>query len=236
MRPAVEPEPEPRSGAGAPGPRPSIGREVADGLRHVLATPVLRRVLLAWTLYGALGSGLVIGLVTVGTGAGATGPALASVAVAAYAGGSLLGTLAAGRRGEASPWRAIALSLVAVAAGAALVATVRPPGVVAGALVFGAGEGWFLIVYLAVRARATPAAMLGRVTALSALLAEARASAGRHEQVRAPGAGARPRRRIPGRTLLPLQAPASGEPPTPAVGRHLAPAPAAQIGGHLSRA
>jgi hypothetical protein len=125
----------------------------------------------AWVLYLAAGSGVVLGLVTVASRGGRDGAALAALAVAGYAGGSLLGTMAAGWRRPPSPWAAIAACLGAVAAGALLVAAGLALTIVLGALVFGAGEGFFLVVYLTLRAERTPDQLMGRISGATRMLA-----------------------------------------------------------------
>jgi len=74
----------------------SFWHELLEGLRFLVGNLTLRRVQISWTLYGSIGYGVVIGLVFVGSRGGSVGPALASLAVAAYAAGSLVGTLIAG--------------------------------------------------------------------------------------------------------------------------------------------
>lgn len=151
--------------------RRSLRREVMDGLRFLARNAVLRRAQLSWTLYTAIGcAGVVTGLVFVGSRGGAGGPALASLGVATYAAGSALGTIGAGWRRPASPWRGIAACLATLALGAVLIAIGVAPTVLAGALLFGLGEGFFLVVYLAVRAEATPDELMGRITGAAGLL------------------------------------------------------------------
>jgi MFS family permease len=152
--------------------RGSLWHEVGAGLRFLLGSPALRGVVLSWTAYGAIGYGLVTGLVFVGSRGGTASPILASLAVSAYAGGSLLGTFGAGWRPPKTPWRAIAGCLGLVALGALAIAAQRPVTVVLGALLFGLGEGFFLIVYLTLRATVTPDELMGRVASVTSLLAQ----------------------------------------------------------------
>jgi MFS transporter, DHA3 family, macrolide efflux protein len=151
----------------------SLLREMWDGLRFLLRSASLRAIQLSWSLYGAIGYGVVIGLVYVGSRGGSTGPAAAAGAVAAYAGGSLLGTVLAGSRRPRRPSSAVAACLGVLAAGALLVATGQAVSVVAGGLLFGFGEGYFLVVFLALRAEATPDELMGRVNSVGNLLAQA---------------------------------------------------------------
>ncbi|HXM56593.1 MAG TPA: MFS transporter [Candidatus Dormibacteraeota bacterium] len=154
--------------------RRALWRGLLDGLRFLATHRVLWRAQLSWTLYGTIGYGVVLGLVYVGSRAGSAGGArLASLAVAAYAAGSLLGTLLAGWRRPPAPSLAVAGVLAALAAGAALVATGLGPGVLAGAGLFGLGEGYFAIVWMTARAEVTPDELMGRVTGVSGLLAQA---------------------------------------------------------------
>jgi MFS family permease len=150
--------------------RRHLWRELVDGVRFLAATPVLRRVVSAWVLYLGAGSGVVLGLVTVGSRGGRDGVALAAIGVAAYAAGSLLGTTAAGWRRPVSSRVAIAACLATVAAGALLVAVGVAATIVVGAVLFGLGEGFFLVIYLSVRAEHTPDELMGRITSACRLL------------------------------------------------------------------
>jgi len=141
-----------------------------EGLRFIIGNPALRRVVMSWTLYGVIGYGAVTGLVYVGSHNGTTGPTVASLAVAAYAGGSALGTLAAGWHPPSSPWLAISGCLLVSAIGAALVAGGFTVTILVGALLFGLGEGFFLIVYLALQADVAPDALMARITSATSLI------------------------------------------------------------------
>ncbi|HEY7202151.1 MAG TPA: MFS transporter [Candidatus Dormibacteraeota bacterium] len=154
------------------GRRGGLWRDLVDGLRFLAGSAALRRAQLTWTLYGAIGFGAVLGLVTVGSAGGTAGPRVASLAVAAYAGGSLLGTALAGWRRPASPSPAAAAALGAAAAGAALVASGLAAAVVAGGLLFGLGEGYLLVTWLTIRAELTPDELMGRITGVSGVLAQ----------------------------------------------------------------
>ena len=150
--------------------RQALWREIADGLRFLAGHATLRRVVLSWTLYGSIGYGVVAGLIYVGSHTGNEGTTAASVAVAAYSAGSVLGTLAAGSRQPGSPWLTISASLLVSATGAALVASAATIAIIAGALVFGLGEGFFLVIYLSLQATVTPDEMRGRITSASSVL------------------------------------------------------------------
>jgi Major Facilitator Superfamily len=148
----------------------ALAASMRSGLRLMLSDRILRRGQLIWALYSVLGSGIVLGLVYVGTHGGRAGSSLpATLAVAAYAAGSAAGTLAAGKldEGAASPWYAAAGGLLAAAAGAGLIAVGATAAILAGAAAFGLGEGFLLVVYLTVRARATPDGYFGRITAIA---------------------------------------------------------------------
>lgn len=153
--------------------RRSLWRELLEGLRFLVSNPTLRRVQISWTVYGSIGYGVVIGLVFVGSRGGSVGPDLASLAVAAYAAGSLVGTLIAGRRRPRSPSLTVARYLTILALGALLVAIGPDVVVPVGGLLFGLGEGYFLVTFLALRAETTPDKLMGRVNSAGRLLAEA---------------------------------------------------------------
>jgi MFS family permease len=162
--------------------RPEVGAEpeglaasMRSGVRLLLSDRILRRDQLIWGLYSVLGSGIVLGLVYVGTHGGGSGGSLAAtLAVAAYAAGSAIGTLAAGKLGEGTvhPWYAAAGGLLAAAAGAGLVAVGATATILVGAAAFGIGEGFLLIVHLTVRARATPNGYFGRITGIAGVVGQ----------------------------------------------------------------
>jgi len=81
-----------------------------------------------------------------------------------------LGTVAAGRRPPSSLWLAISGCLLVSAIGAALVAGDFTVTILVGALLFGLGEGFFLIVYLALQADVAPDALMARITSATSLL------------------------------------------------------------------
>lgn len=151
--------------------RPSLLHQLQEGLRFLLGHRMLRRGQLLWTLYTAIGGGgIVTGLVYVGSGGGAGGSALAPLSVAAYAAGSALGTIAAGWRRPGTPWLGIGGCLTLLSLGAMLIAIGPAPALLGGALLFGLGEGYFLVVYLTLRAESTPDELMGRVSGLAGLL------------------------------------------------------------------
>jgi hypothetical protein len=145
-----------------------------SGLRLMIADRVLRRDQLIWGVYSVFGSAIVLGLVYVGMHGGSGGSLLATLAVAAYAGGSAVGTLAAGKlNGDAvSPWLAAAGGLLAAAAGAGLVAVGATAAILVGAAIFGLGEGFLLVVHLTLRARSTPDGYFGRITGIAGVVGQ----------------------------------------------------------------
>jgi MFS family permease len=145
-----------------------------SGLRLMISNRVLRRDQLIWGMYSILGSGIVLGLVYVGTRGGTSGGVSATLAVAAYAAGSAVGTLAAGKVGEGArnPWRAAAAGLLVAAVGAGLVAVGATWAILVGAAAFGVGEGFLLVVHLTVRAGATPDGYFGRITGVAGVAGE----------------------------------------------------------------
>jgi MFS transporter, DHA3 family, macrolide efflux protein len=144
-----------------------------SGLRLMITDRVLRRDQLVWSLYMVLGSGIVLGLIYVGTHGGKSHALLATLAVAAYAAGSAAGTLLAGKFEAAlNPWLAVAAGLATTGAGALLIALVATPAVLAGAGLFGLGEGWVLIFHLTVRGKATPDGYFGRITSIGGIMGQ----------------------------------------------------------------
>jgi MFS family permease len=141
---------------------------IRSGLRLMIADRVLRRDQLVWSLYSILGGSIVLGLVYVSTTGGRNDAALATFAVAAYAAGSAVGTLLAGKFEQApNLWLAEAAGLAVAAAGAALLAVGGVPAIVAGGALFGLGEGLVLVFHLTLRARVTPDGYFGRITGVA---------------------------------------------------------------------
>jgi Major Facilitator Superfamily len=141
---------------------------IRSGLRLMIADRVLRRDQLVWSLYSILGGSIVLGLVYVSTTGGRNDAALATFAVAAYAAGSAVGTLLAGKFEQApNLWLAEAAGLAVAAGGAALLAVGGVPAIVAGGALFGLGEGLVLVFHLTLRARVTPDGYFGRITGVA---------------------------------------------------------------------
>ena len=152
-----------------------LAGSVRSGLRLMIADRILRRDQLIWGMYSVLGSGIVLGLVYVGSRGGWSGGSLpATLAVAAYAAGSAVGALAAGtlEEGEVSLWYTAAGGLLAAAAGAGFIAVGVPGAILAGATAFGIGEGFLLVAHLTVRARATPSGYFGRITGVAGVVGQ----------------------------------------------------------------
>jgi MFS family permease len=148
-----------------------VWAQVWEGIAFLARSPTLRRLQLTWSLYGVIGYGAVTGLVFIGSRGGRAGATLASLAVSAYALGSFAGTLLAGRIDMRRTAVLVAGALCTFAAGALLVATRWPAAMLAGALGIGAGEGFFLVIWLTRRARETPERLMARVVTVSAILA-----------------------------------------------------------------
>jgi DHA3 family macrolide efflux protein-like MFS transporter len=148
-----------------------VWAQVWEGLTFLAGSPALRRLQVAWSLYGLVGYGAVTGLVFIGSRGGRSGAVLASLAVSAYALGSLGGTVLAGRMDMRRIARRVSGALVVFGAGALLVATRWPAAMLAGAVGIGAGEGFFLVIWLTRRAQITPDRLMARVVTVSAILA-----------------------------------------------------------------
>jgi MFS family permease len=134
---------------------------------------VLRRDQLVWSLYSILGGSIVLGLVYVSTKGGRNDAALATLAVAAYAAGSAVGTLLAARfEGAQNLWLAEAAGLGIAAAGAALLAIGGVPAILVGGALFGLGEGLVLVFHLTLRARVTPDGYFGRITGVAGVVGQ----------------------------------------------------------------
>ena len=155
--------------ARAPSRKRTLLLDIREGLTFFWRHARLRSMQLIWTAYGAVGYGVVMGLVYVGSGGDASGAIVASFAVSSYAAGSVLGTFCAGYlrlRSGSMP----ACCLIVFSAGAILVSQGGLSFLVSGAFVIGAGEGFLLVLYLSARASHTPDHLMARVVSASALL------------------------------------------------------------------
>ncbi len=147
----------------------SLLRDIREGLVFFLGHARLRTMQLIWTAYGAVGYGVVLGLVYVGSGGDASDALAASYAVSSYAAGSVLGTLCSGYLGLRSG-NIPACCLIVFSAGAVLIAQGGLHVLLSGAFLIGAGEGFLLVLYLSARASHTPDHLMARVVSASALL------------------------------------------------------------------
>lgn len=142
---------------------------IREGLAFFLRHARLRTMQLIWTAYGAVGYGVVLGLVYVGSGGDASDALAASFAVSSYAAGSVLGTFCSGyfrlRSGNIP-----ACCLIVFSVGAILIAQGGLHFLLSGAFLIGAGEGFLLVIYLSARAAHTPDRLMARVVSASALL------------------------------------------------------------------
>lgn len=142
---------------------------IREGLVFFLRHARLRTMQLIWTAYGAVGYGVVLGLVYVGSGGDASDALAASLAVSSYAAGSVLGTFCSGylrlRSGNIP-----ACCLIVFSVGAILIAQGGLHFLLSGAFLIGAGEGFLLVIYLSARAAHTPDRLMARVVSASALL------------------------------------------------------------------
>ncbi|TCR62765.1 putative MFS family arabinose efflux permease [Rhizobium sp. BK376] len=148
-----------------------IWNRIVDGFGVLIKVAPLRRIQLYWTLYGIVGYGAITGFLYVGSRGGVSGPEIASFAVSAYALGSVIGTLLAAQPQIAKARHAIPISLLIFAGGAALVGSSWQGGMLGGAFLIGASEGFFLVLYLARRADATPDGYMARIGSIAAMLA-----------------------------------------------------------------
>ena len=147
----------------------SLFVDVKEGLMFFRRNSQLRTMQFIWTAYGAVGYGIVIGLVYVGSGGNASQAMAASWAVSAYALGSVIGTACAGHlrlRSGLVP----AACLTVFSMGATLVSQGSLSYILVGATLVGAGEGFLLVTYLATRASLSPDHLMGRVVSAAALL------------------------------------------------------------------
>lgn len=149
--------------------RSTLLPDIREGLAFFLRHTRLRTMQLIWTAYGAVGYGVVVGLLYVGSGGDASDALAASLAVSSYAAGSLFGALCSGYLGLRSG-NIPACCLIVFSAGAILVALGGFHLLLSGAFLIGAGEGFLLVIYLSARAVHTPDHLMARVVSASALL------------------------------------------------------------------
>lgn len=160
--------PEPERG---PVARRSIGTELAEGLRFVRHHPLLRPIMLTavgWNLSWFVLQAVYVpyALTRLGMDAAQVGFSLGAYGVGMVAGAALAPAI--GRRLRFG-WLIAAGPLVSVAAAGAMLASVWRPGPMFPALaffLFGFGPILWTIAQTTLRQAVTPAAMLGRVSAL----------------------------------------------------------------------
>lgn len=148
-------------------PRDFLG-ELREGLAEVVKSPILKSIVVLWGLNRFLFSSLIPVLTFFVTKTLHEGSTMVGEVVGVYAAGSLGGTLAASWLFQ-STRRWISLAAHALMATGALVASLgsHSPGLMAGALLLGLGEGILLVEYLTVRATQSAPELLGRVYSIT---------------------------------------------------------------------
>jgi MFS family permease len=161
-----------RSREGGEGLARALLREAVAGVRYVLRHPVLRALLISYSLYQFAWGVLVVAVPTVvaGTGTGAArgqGTVGLLWAVAGLAG--VIGALVAGRVCTAGRERAAIVigTLVTGAAAAPVMAAGGTAGIVGGLVAVGLASGMVDVGLLTLRQRRTDPGWLGRVLAVS---------------------------------------------------------------------
>jgi len=150
------------------GPRGELLRELAAGARHVLAEPVIRRLVLA-SAVAFTGAGMldVALFALVDKGLHRTA-AIIGVLGAVQGAGSVVAGLVVGplmrRTGE---YATATAGFLLNGVGLALAATATTAGVVAGAALIGLGLPWILVAEITLLQRRTPAQLQGRALAAS---------------------------------------------------------------------
>jgi MFS family permease len=162
-------------GAGA-GPRPSSGRrgraagqlvdDLLAGARHVLGTPVLRRIVFASAIaFGAAGSVNVAIYALIGDGLGRPPEFIGVLGAVQGAGSIVAGFLVGPLMRRAGELTAAGLGFVLNCAGLLAISTASLPGVVTGALVAGLGLPMVLVAEITLVQRRTAAELQGRTIA-----------------------------------------------------------------------
>ena len=137
--------------------------EVAAGLRHIRATPILSRTMKAIAiavLVVGFDEAVIFAVVEEGLG---REPAFLGVISSVQGIGAILGGLTAARlvRRLTEP-RALGLGLLGLAAGSGLMASGALAPVLAGAVVFGVGLTWAVVAFNTLIQTRTPSHLLGR--------------------------------------------------------------------------
>jgi len=156
-----ESDPEPDDGE-------SFWGEVAAGVRHLRAVPVLSRMILGLGIAFAV-SGLanttIFAVIDQGLGRGAE---FFGVLASIQGGGSVLGGITAAalihRLGERS---VVAIGLVALGAGMVVAIVPSIPVVIAAVILVGISIPWVVVGFVTLRQRLTPSRLQGRVSSAS---------------------------------------------------------------------
>lgn len=142
--------------------------EVAAGLRHIRSVPVLSRMTLALGVAFAmtgLANTTIFAVIEQGLG---RGPEFFGVLASIQGGGSVLGGVTAAflihRMGERS---VVAMALVALGVGIGIAIVPSIPIVVGAVVLVGISIPWFVVGFITLRQRLTPARLQGRVSAAS---------------------------------------------------------------------
>lgn len=154
-----------RSLQAAERPEPEhIWREMRAGLSYIARHASLRALLLFWWTNRVLSAPLIVAITYYVTVDRHLGQSVVGLVISAYAAGSVVGTLLAGRAGARRAEGRTLFANAGMGAAAILLALAGVvPFMLVAAFLFGLGEGFVLVVYLSARARATPDALLGRV-------------------------------------------------------------------------
>jgi MFS family permease len=151
--------------------RQHLLRDIQEGVTYIARHPLLRALIALWSVSRVFSIPFVVAVtyfVTVDRGLPTT---TVGIVISAYAAGSLVGTLVAGRLTNGR------LGFVALLAdallGAATVAVAlsgNVPLLLVATFAFGCMEGVMLIAYLTLRSTIAPDALLGRVSSVSTTL------------------------------------------------------------------
>jgi MFS family permease len=165
-----------RGSAGRPpeagAPRPSVRRELAEGMRFFWRQPLVRGLTLLGVAVNLAAGGFYALLVLFARDELGVGPAGFGVLLAVSAVGSVLGGALSGRLASPARRRAVVLLTGPVTAACFVVVAVSPSAapVVAAMIVFGFVVTMANVIMVSLRQLATPDALLGRVTAVHRVL------------------------------------------------------------------
>lgn len=144
--------------------RPHLLADIREGVRYVAAHPTLRTVVLFWASSQVVTAALATALTYYVTRDRGLPADVLGIILSAFGVGSLLGSLAAGRRAPVAVGRAMLIGTVVT--GVILLAfTIGAPVAVliVGALLAGTTQAVVLIGYITLRTALSPDAMLGRI-------------------------------------------------------------------------